>query len=154
DGVERLPRPGGLPGPPVHDEVLRALRNLRVQVVHEHPEGGLLGPSLAGELRSAWRADLSRTRRAHLARMARAPRRRKAGPGGRLRTAEDTPGLVVYPGSDVITSPSPTEENAERREPSDGPESDLIATVAHEIRDPMTSAIGFADMLLRKGDQM
>jgi signal transduction histidine kinase len=31
---------------------------------------------------------------------------------------------------------------------------EFLATVAHEIRDPMTSCIGFAEMLLRKGDQM
>ena len=43
---------------------------------------------------------------------------------------------------------------AQRHEPLDELQSELIATVAHEIRDPMTSAIGFAQMLLGKGDRM
>jgi len=33
-------------------------------------------------------------------------------------------------------------------------QAEFLATVAHEIRDPMTSCIGFAEMLLRKGDLM
>ena len=57
DRVERLPRAGGAPGAAVDDEVGGILRDLGVEVVHEHAQGGLLQPALAAELAAAGRAD-------------------------------------------------------------------------------------------------
>ena len=47
-----LPVAGRAADAPVDDEVLRALRHLRVQVVHEHAEGRFLLPGAARERRS------------------------------------------------------------------------------------------------------
>src|SRR5205814_6518953 len=51
--------------PAVDDEVVAALGDLRVEVVHHHPERGLLGPAEAGELGSAGGADRAGARQAH-----------------------------------------------------------------------------------------
>ena len=56
DPVERLPGARGAAGAPVHDQVVRPLGHLGVEVVLEHPEGRLLRPAAAGERRSAGRA--------------------------------------------------------------------------------------------------
>ena len=56
DGVEGLPRPSRAPGAAVHDQVVRILGNLGIEVVHEHPQRRLLLPALAGELGAARRA--------------------------------------------------------------------------------------------------
>ncbi len=61
DGVEGLPAARRPPGAAVDDEVVRVLGDLRVEVVHEHPERGFLLPALAGDLRPARRADGART---------------------------------------------------------------------------------------------
>ena len=53
DGVEGLPVAGRLAGAAVDHEVLGALGDLGVEVVHEHAQGRLLLPALAGELRAA-----------------------------------------------------------------------------------------------------
>ena len=39
-----------LPGAAVDDELVGALGDLGVEVVHQHPQRGFLGPALAGEL--------------------------------------------------------------------------------------------------------
>ena len=57
DRVERLPRARGAAGAAVDDEVLGPLGDVRVEVVHQHPQRGLLRPALAGELAAARRAD-------------------------------------------------------------------------------------------------
>ena len=57
DGVERLPRPRRAAGPAVDDEVVGVLGDLRVEVVHEHPEGRFLLPAAAAQLAPARRAD-------------------------------------------------------------------------------------------------
>jgi hypothetical protein len=57
DRVERLPRARGAPGAAVDDEVRGILGDLRVEVVHEHAQGGFLEPALAAELGAARRAD-------------------------------------------------------------------------------------------------
>ncbi len=57
DRVEGGPAPGGSAGAAVDDQVLRAFGHLGIQVVHEHAQGGLLGPTLAGSLGTAWCAD-------------------------------------------------------------------------------------------------
>src|SRR5437016_2410063 len=54
--VERGPVPHRLPRAAVHHEILGPLRHLGIQVVHEHPQRGLLDPAFAGPLRSPRRA--------------------------------------------------------------------------------------------------
>ena len=53
DRVERLPVAGGLARAAVDDEVLGALGDLGVEVVHEHAQGRLGLPALRGELGAA-----------------------------------------------------------------------------------------------------
>src|SRR6266571_9046095 len=55
DAVERVPVPRGLTGASVDDEIVRLLRVLKV--VLEHPENGLLPPTLAAERGTAGRFD-------------------------------------------------------------------------------------------------
>jgi len=57
--------------------------------------------------------------------------------------ATSYPGRVVRQPSDAQPVSVDTRHQAE-----------LLGMVAHEIRDPMTSCIGFAEMLLQKGDRM
>ncbi len=57
DRIEGLPRACGLAAAAVDDEVLRPLRDLGVEVVHEHPHRGLGGPGAAGLLRSSGRSN-------------------------------------------------------------------------------------------------
>ena len=57
DRVEGGPRPRRASGPAVDDEVIRVLGDLRVEVVHEHPERGFLRPAAAGHLGAARGAD-------------------------------------------------------------------------------------------------
>ena len=57
DRVEGVPAPRGAAGPAVDDEVVRVLGDLRIEVVHEHPEGRLLLPAAAGQLGAARGAD-------------------------------------------------------------------------------------------------
>ncbi len=47
--VERGPRACGAPGAAVDDEIVGPLRDIGVEVVHQHAHGGLLRPALAGE---------------------------------------------------------------------------------------------------------
>ena len=51
-GVEGGPVTGGLSRAAVDDKLVRVLRNLRVEVVLEHPQRCLLGPAQSGELRA------------------------------------------------------------------------------------------------------
>src|SRR6058998_2165354 len=46
DRVERRPIPRGLPGAAVDDEILRALCDVRVEIVHQHSQRGFLHPPL------------------------------------------------------------------------------------------------------------
>ena len=48
DRVERGPIPRRFARPAVHHEVVGSLRDLGVEVVHQHPQGSFLDPSLAG----------------------------------------------------------------------------------------------------------
>src|SRR5204863_7672070 len=41
----------------VDDEGVGVLRDLGIEVVHEHPQGGFLGPALAGQGRAVRRPD-------------------------------------------------------------------------------------------------
>ncbi len=47
DRVERLPRPGCATGPAVDHERVGVLGDLRIEVVHEHPQDGFLLPAAA-----------------------------------------------------------------------------------------------------------
>ena len=51
DRVEGGPRAGRAAGAAVDDEGVGVLGHLRVEVVHEHPEGGFLAPAAAGRAR-------------------------------------------------------------------------------------------------------
>ena len=57
DRVECRPIARRLPGAAVHHEVLRPLGDVRVEVVHQHAQRGLLDPALARPRRSARRSD-------------------------------------------------------------------------------------------------
>ena len=59
DGVESLPRACGAAGAAVDHEVLGALRDLRVQVVHEHAQRCFSLPRLGVERRAARGADFT-----------------------------------------------------------------------------------------------
>ena len=56
DRVEGVPAAGGAAGPAVDHERVGILGDLRIQVVHEHPQDRLLLPAAAGDLRAAGRA--------------------------------------------------------------------------------------------------
>ena len=62
DRVERLPVAGGLAGAAVDDEVVGALGDLGVEVVHEHAQRRLGLPALGGELGAARGAHGARPR--------------------------------------------------------------------------------------------
>ena len=59
DAVEALPIARGAADPAIDDELVRLLRHLRVEVVHEHPQRRLGEPAPGSELRSARRADIA-----------------------------------------------------------------------------------------------
>ena len=59
DGVEGRPAARGAARAAVDDEIVGAFGNLGVEVVHQHPERGFLGPSLAGERRTPRGADMT-----------------------------------------------------------------------------------------------
>src|SRR5205085_9240225 len=67
DRIEGGPAPSRPSGAAVHDQRIGVLRDLRIEVVHEHPERRLLLPAAAAELRPARRADgpCARQRSAH-----------------------------------------------------------------------------------------
>jgi hypothetical protein len=52
DRLVALPVSRRLSGAAVDDELVRILGDVRVQVVHQHPEGGFLVPALAADLGS------------------------------------------------------------------------------------------------------
>ena len=60
DRVEGVPGARRAPGAAVDDEVVGALGDLGVEVVHQHPQRRLLLPAAAGELGAARSADLAR----------------------------------------------------------------------------------------------
>ena len=53
DGVVAVPVAGGAAGAAVDDEVLRALGDVWVEIVHQHAHGGFLRPAFAGKLVAA-----------------------------------------------------------------------------------------------------
>src|SRR6185503_18887400 len=57
DRVEGRPAAGRAPRAAIDHERIGVLRDRWVEVVHEHPQGRLLAPALAAQLRAAWRAD-------------------------------------------------------------------------------------------------
>src|SRR6185312_5471592 len=65
DRVEGVPAAGRATGAAVHDEVVRVLRHVRVEVVHEHPEGRLLRPAATAQLGAAGGSDGTGTSSGH-----------------------------------------------------------------------------------------
>src|SRR5207247_9743309 len=57
DRVERGTVARSLPGTAVHDQILGSLRHVRIEVVHQHAERGLLNPAAARLHRAARGAD-------------------------------------------------------------------------------------------------
>ncbi len=57
NGIEGGPGPGGPTSPAVDHQVIRPLSHLRVKVVHQHSQGGLLLPALAAKRRPPRRSD-------------------------------------------------------------------------------------------------
>ena len=62
DRVERRPAARGAAGAAVDDQIVGALGDLGIEVVHQHPQGGFLRPSFAGERGAARRADVAAER--------------------------------------------------------------------------------------------
>ena len=60
DPVERVPAARRPAGPAVHDELVRVLGDLGVQVVHQHPQRGLLRPPFARQGSAAGGTDRAR----------------------------------------------------------------------------------------------
>ena len=50
DGLVGLPVARGLADPAIHDELLRPLRHLGIEVVHQHPQRRFLLPAAAREV--------------------------------------------------------------------------------------------------------
>src|SRR5712692_1046586 len=63
DGVERFPGTRRAAGAAIDDEVRRPLRNLRIEIIHQHPHRALLRPPKTAQLGSSRCADDAR--RAH-----------------------------------------------------------------------------------------
>src|SRR6266550_8798448 len=59
DGIEAVPVAGSLSRSAVDDEILRTLRHIRIEVVHQHPQRRFLLPSLARDGAAARRANWS-----------------------------------------------------------------------------------------------
>ncbi len=57
DGIKRGPRTCRLARAAIHDEIVRPLGDVGIEVVHQHPQGGLLWPSLTRQRRAAGSAD-------------------------------------------------------------------------------------------------
>ena len=90
DRIEGVPAANRPPGAAVHDEVIRVLGDVRVEVVHQHPQGRLLGPPATGQLGAARRTDGTGTGSWHGRQATPSGRRRRARriaarPGGRSR---------------------------------------------------------------------
>ena len=105
DGVERRPRPRRLPTPAVDDQPRRVLRDVGVQIVHEHAHGGLGLPRLARPLRAPRGPDRARPadrflkrERAH-AGDSRAPHRGDAAPTTDAGDTSTTPYAPAQPGT-------------------------------------------------------
>src|SRR5215212_5516976 len=59
DCFESFPTPRRATRSTVNDEAVWILRHIRIEIIHEHAEGGFLVPALAAHLRPARRADHS-----------------------------------------------------------------------------------------------
>ena len=60
DGIEALPVARRLADPSIDDELLGPLGHLRIEVVHQHPQGRFLLPALAARFGSTRGSDRSR----------------------------------------------------------------------------------------------
>jgi hypothetical protein len=57
DRIEGVPRTRGFAGAAVHDEVVRPLRDVGVEVVHEHAQCRFLDPAVGAQLAASRRPD-------------------------------------------------------------------------------------------------
>ncbi len=57
DGMKTFPIARGFSGAAIDDEIVGALGNIGIEIVHQHAQRGFLLPTFAGKLRAAWRAD-------------------------------------------------------------------------------------------------
>ncbi len=57
DAVEGVPVARGAADAAIDDEILRPLRDLGIEIVHQHAHGRFRAPVAAGDLRAAGRAD-------------------------------------------------------------------------------------------------
>src|SRR5205823_8940579 len=75
DRIERFPTSGGAPGPAVHNQLIRILGDIRIEIVHQHPHRGFLVPPFACALATARRVDYSFPAHAFLLSPSKSPRR-------------------------------------------------------------------------------
>jgi hypothetical protein len=57
NGIETFPTPSRPSGAAVNDQSLWGFRDFRIEIIHQHAQGGFLVPSFATALCSAWRAN-------------------------------------------------------------------------------------------------
>jgi hypothetical protein len=57
DGIERFPVARRLAGAAVDDEIVGALGDIGIEIVHQHPECGFLRPAFAGQRGASRRSD-------------------------------------------------------------------------------------------------
>jgi hypothetical protein len=53
DRIERLPTSGSASCSAIHNELIRILGDIRIEIVHEHSHGSFLMPAFAGPLAAA-----------------------------------------------------------------------------------------------------
>src|SRR5215467_12069918 len=58
DGMKRRPIASSSAGSSIYDQIFGFLRDVRIQVVHQHAEGGLLMPPLATEISASRASDV------------------------------------------------------------------------------------------------
>ncbi len=112
DRVERLPTARCAAGSAVDDEVIGALRDLGIEVVHEHPERGFLAPAAATQRGTARGTNGPRTRdRAHAAivllAVITAEGQRSREPGGEGASSAERARALRPQGDSVAISSSP-----------------------------------------------
>ena len=113
DRVERLPGARGAAGAAVDDQVVGPLGDLRVEVVHQHPQRRLLRPAPAGELGAARRPDLARAAHAQLPSIAAL---RSASTASAARRRRPAPPTAASSGASQRSGPGPGTARPHRRQ--------------------------------------
>src|SRR5262245_26410043 len=54
DRMKSFPTARRPPGPAIHGQLARIFRDVFVEVVHQHPHGGFLMPTFAGDRLASW----------------------------------------------------------------------------------------------------